>query len=683
MAGPVFFGRAAWVSMSVRRWRPAIRMLVAAGTLIGLSVFACMVGFRCAAPKVARLGASVHDELIAGDCAVLDAKHLSDCGWVGITERACLAKGCCFKDMGWNSEVPWCFKKTLATIATAKKPSWLQCNVPRPERVQCGFAGIAKEQCNQRGCCFAANGAPGVPACFKAWSHVTGKKTVLAEKCGIWETGRTICGSRGIQMPDCLAMGCCFQPAATPGVPFCYRSRLQLNLATKTNKHATEVVQKCAVPDGERKECGFSTITATECHSRGCCFQRAKMNGAPWCFFASSVMASTSTSTTSTIAASATPHIRDENSTASSHHSSQTTSTSYHANTSSTTTTHPNMELIVANDAVRPSQPSRHVPMPTAQDNDTDTIVFARAAKPSRQPRSGNQAQVALLAIVGWALTSSSVYILVSRCFPGRVREAKFGERGEQHEEQPLTSQSPTTACQSIAVTTITQLDPTDQLFEEIRSHFESKWDTKVWPSCQTYVPSPTIANIFQLNCELHRSKYMIKQQELVAKGVKPHQRAGAGNEKRRFHGTRLLCNFHSGSPCQDSACNACRIVERGHFKLDRAGAMSKSKGYNPNMYGDGIYFTSWAHTAKGYGMAPGNTPPPKNLKDFVDPSAGNAVFVVDVLVGDPEMVTHPIRGRLPQGKDSRVVNKATGIDELVVFEESQALPIALLTFKN
>jgi len=58
-------------------------------------------------------------------------------------------------------------------------------------------------------------------------------------------------------------------------------------------------------------------------------------------------------------------------------------------------------------------------------------------------------------------------------------------------------------------------------------------------------------------------------------------------------------------------------------------------------------------------------------------------VFVVDVLVGDPEMVTQPMRGRLPQGKDSRVVNKATGIDELVVFQESQALPVALIVFRN
>ena len=182
MAGPMFFVRAAWVSMSARRLRPAIRMLVAAGTLIGFSILVCMIGVRCAAPRAARLGASVRDELIAGDCAVPDAGRVVDCGWVGISEKMCLARGCCFKHMGRNSEAPWCFQKTQAVTAAAKRPSWLQCNVPRPERVQCGFAGIAKEQCNQRGCCFAANGAPGVPACFKAWSHVTGKKTVLAEK---------------------------------------------------------------------------------------------------------------------------------------------------------------------------------------------------------------------------------------------------------------------------------------------------------------------------------------------------------------------------------------------------------------------------------------------------------------------------------------------------------------------
>jgi len=658
-------------------------MLVAAGTVIGLSILVCMVGGRHTAPRAARLGASVHDELIAGGCAVPDASRVVDCGWVGISEKMCLARGCCFKDMGQNSEAPWCFQKTLAVTAAAKRPSWPQCNVPSPERVQCGFAGILKEQCNQRGCCFAADKAPGIPACFRAWSHVTGKETVLAETCGIWETGRTACGSRGIRMPNCLARGCCFRPAATPGVPFCYLSRLQLNLTAKTNQKATEVVQKCAILERERKECGFATITAAECHSRGCCFLQAKMNGAPWCFYASSVMASTSTATTSTVTATTTSRIRDGNSTVSSHHSSQTTSTSYQVNTSSTMTTHPNMKLIVANDAIHPSQPTRHKDTPTAQDSNNDTIVFANVANPSRQSRSGNSVQVAFMAIVAWALTSSSVYMLVTRCFPGQVQEAKVGERGEQHEWQPLTSQSPAAAHQSSAGTMITRLDPTDQLFVKIQSHFESKWDTKIWPSCTLSVPSPTIANIFQLNCELHRSKYIIKQQELVAKGVKPYQRAGPGNEKRRFHGTRLLCNFHSGSPCEDSACNACRIVERGHFKLDRAGAMSRSKGYNPNLYGNGIYFTSWAHTAKGYGMAPGKTPPPKNIEDFIDPSAGNAVFVVDVLVGDPEMVTQPMRGRLPQGKDSRVVNKATGIDELVVFEESQALPIALLVFRS
>jgi len=261
MAGPKFVRRAAWVSISVRRLRPAVRMLMAAGTLIGLTILVCVGGVRCAAPKVARVGASVHDELFAGGCVVPDVSSAADCGWVGISESTCLAKGCCFKDMGRNSKTPWCFQKT---------------------------------------------------------------------------------------------------PAAT-------------------------AIQKCAIPDGERKECGFSTITAAECHSRGCCFLQAKMNGAPWCFYASSVMASTSTATTSTVTATSTSHIRDGNSTVSSHHSSQTTSTSYQVNTSSTMTTHPNMELIVANDAIHPSQPSRHADSPTAQESNNDTIVFAHAANPSRR----------------------------------------------------------------------------------------------------------------------------------------------------------------------------------------------------------------------------------------------------------------------------------------------------------
>jgi len=311
-----------------------------------------------------------------------------------------------------------------------------------------------------------------------------------------------------------------------------YGTELQSTVVLRKIMAAT-AVQKCAIPDGGEKGCGFSTITAAACHSRGCCFQPTKMNGAPWCF-SSHAMASTSTATTSTTATAATPSttatpsVRDGNNTVPSHNSSQTTSISVQVNTSSTTTTHPNtssttaihpnMEPMVANDAIHPYQTTRHADKLAAQDSENNTIIL-HATTPSHQPHSGSSVQVACMAIVGWALTSSTVYMLVMRCLPGQVQEAKLDETGEQHEEQPLTSQSPTGAHQSSAGTTIAPLDPTDQLYEEIQSHFESTCDTNIWPAAIYPYPSPAIANIFQLSCGLHRSKYIIKQQELVAKG--------------------------------------------------------------------------------------------------------------------------------------------------------------------
>ena len=41
-----------------------------------------------------------------------------------------------------------------------------QCTVPAKDRVDCGYPGVTKEQCNNRGCCFD-NSIRNVPWCFK------------------------------------------------------------------------------------------------------------------------------------------------------------------------------------------------------------------------------------------------------------------------------------------------------------------------------------------------------------------------------------------------------------------------------------------------------------------------------------------------------------------------------------
>mmetsp|Transcript_371 Transcript_371/g.1089 ORF Transcript_371/g.1089 Transcript_371/m.1089 type:complete len:123 (+) Transcript_371:3-371(+) len=121
--------------------------------------------------------------------------------------------------------------------------------------------------------------------------------------------------------------------------------------------------------------------------------------------------------------------------------------------------------------------------------------------------------------------------------------------------------------------------------------------------------------------------------------------------------------------------------MQEGKFRLDKVGNMAKAKGFAPSFYGDGLYYTSCSHTAKGYGLAPGKNHPPWNLQDFVSKDAGNAVFVVSVLVGKPDEVKDRTTSGLPRGTHSRVVAKHTGVDELVVFNEAQALPTHVIVF--
>lgn len=57
------------------------------------------------------LSASI--ELTAADCPTLDADKV-DCGYAGIDQSTCEAKGCCWVPAGQNSNTPWCFYQSAS-----------------------------------------------------------------------------------------------------------------------------------------------------------------------------------------------------------------------------------------------------------------------------------------------------------------------------------------------------------------------------------------------------------------------------------------------------------------------------------------------------------------------------------------------------------------------------------------
>jgi len=211
-------------------------------------------------------------------------------------------------------------------------------------------------------------------------------------------------------------------------------------------------------------------------------------------------------------------------------------------------------------------------------------------------------------------------------------------------------------------------LRDTDPRLGAIKQHFEDKWDT----SRGTPTPIRAVYEVFgrtSLVQAFRQGCDNIGNVPLYKSGTNP------GNVQRRFHGTPLRCAFQ-GSSCNDPDCSTCRIINDG-FDLAKLGSWSKNKGN----FGGGIYFTSMSSTAKGYGIdtAAGYSFQKDNWRDA---DAGNSVLLVNIACGRVETVTDKCAVPIDKSKyDSRKVDKTSGADELVIFDEQSVLVRYVIVF--
>mmetsp|Transcript_128560 Transcript_128560/g.357896 ORF Transcript_128560/g.357896 Transcript_128560/m.357896 type:complete len:343 (-) Transcript_128560:167-1195(-) len=194
-----------------------------------------------------------------------------------------------------------------------------------------------------------------------------------------------------------------------------------------------------------------------------------------------------------------------------------------------------------------------------------------------------------------------------------------------------------------------TLLDASDPEYQDIESQIQAKWDgSKVAPKQVRAIwklhASQQVKDSFQAKCRA------IGDVKLHGQGKNP------GNQQRRFHGTTLTCRFN-GHPCSNSACRVCCIIRDG-FDITKLGQGSGNNG----CYGAGHYSTSMPATAIGYG-------------------SGNALLVVIVAVGKAEKTSDRTSDSVSSGHHSRVVNKSTGVDELLVPGDDQMLAKYLVLF--
>lgn len=183
--------------------------------------------------------------------------------------------------------------------------------------------------------------------------------------------------------------------------------------------------------------------------------------------------------------------------------------------------------------------------------------------------------------------------------------------------------------------------------YEEIQEQFTSKWDTR-----RGLIPNIKAIWVVHASKQV-RDRFHDKCQAIG--NVKVHGTGrNPGNRQRRFHGTFLKCKF-SGKPCSNPACSACCIISNG-FDISKLGQGSGNNGW----YGPGHYSTSLPSTAVGYGD-------------------GRTILVVHVAVGVAEKTSNKTAHVVSAGCHSRVVNKSTGVDELLVPEDEQMLPAYLI----
>lgn len=184
--------------------------------------------------------------------------------------------------------------------------------------------------------------------------------------------------------------------------------------------------------------------------------------------------------------------------------------------------------------------------------------------------------------------------------------------------------------------------------YNDVAAQFQAKWRTGSVP------PIRAIYKIHACN-----SVVVSYQRKCSAIGNVPLKdknfSRSPGNQNRRFHGTKMACSFVNGTPCASSGCSACSIIREG-FKIKH---LSKNTG-NRGFFGPGHYTSSTSSTAKGY---------------------GNCVIVANVAVGLAEIVQNNTSAPLGGNCHSRVANKTTGNDELMVPSDDQLLPLYIILF--
>lgn len=194
----------------------------------------------------------------------------------------------------------------------------------------------------------------------------------------------------------------------------------------------------------------------------------------------------------------------------------------------------------------------------------------------------------------------------------------------------------------------------------------------------------PEIDSIWKIYCtEILNSRYGRYREKVEAKQLlagKPFPKGNdqrlmsAGNEQRRFHGTKTTCSIGIGDnkyPCSDKSCSVCCIIKKG-YKLKHANSKYQR-------FGKGIYFSATSSKSDDYNSGSLN---------ILNNVSYKVMFLNKVVVGKGCLLTknNGKLSSLPTGYDSILgepsTNGSLNYDEIVVFKDEASIPQYLIVYK-
>lgn len=209
-------------------------------------------------------------------------------------------------------------------------------------------------------------------------------------------------------------------------------------------------------------------------------------------------------------------------------------------------------------------------------------------------------------------------------------------------------------------------VDQKDPMFANIVHQFDTSWR-------HTNKTKPTVVFVYKIvQSKQLMDAYLAYQNKVESEGNFKSQGKSAGNECRRWHGTKRLCNIgdNPAAPtlCAQATCAMCSIL-RSSFQVVK----TNTSGRSFNRFGKGIYTSSTSSKAFDYssnGLA----------------SPYSMIMLTNVIVGQGHKLTQDSQALTapPAGYHS-VLGETGGslnYDELVVYNDDAIRPSWLVVYQ-